>query len=376
MRVGIVSGIWPPDVGGPASHAPDLAAFLHERGHRVEVLVTADRAPAPEPYPVRHVSRGLPPGIRHAAVVKAVASLAGRCDVVYATSMAGRAAAGTALRRRPLVVKLVADQAYERSRRRGLFSGTLEDFQSFRGGRQVALLRRARHATLSRASAVVCPSGYLAELALTWGVPAARVHVLPNPAPDVTAVPTRDEARRSFGLTGPTLAFVGRITRQKSLDVALEALADVDGASLLVAGEGPERAAAEHSARELGLDGRVRFLGPLSRAEALRLLRAADASVLSSSWENFPHAVVESLAVGTPVVATAVGGVAEVVHDDVNGLVVPAADPSALAAALRRILDDPRLRTRLSDAAAPSVAHLSREAVYGEIETLLQEAAE
>ncbi|HJU48888.1 MAG TPA: hypothetical protein VJ689_12175, partial [Gaiellaceae bacterium] len=60
MRVLIVSGIWPPDVGGPASHAPELAAFLQARGHRVEAVVTADAAPVPEPYPVRHVSRRLP----------------------------------------------------------------------------------------------------------------------------------------------------------------------------------------------------------------------------------------------------------------------------------------------------------------------------
>ena len=66
MRVLIVSGIWPPDVGGPASHAPEVAAFLRERGHEVEVVTTADAQPAVEAYPVHWVRRSLPPGARHA----------------------------------------------------------------------------------------------------------------------------------------------------------------------------------------------------------------------------------------------------------------------------------------------------------------------
>ena len=87
---------------------------------------------------------------------------------------------------------------------------------------------------------------------------------------------------------------------------------------------------------------------PLPRDEVLRLFRAADASLLSSTWENFPHTVVESLAVGTPVIATRVGGVAEVVTDGENGLLVPAGDPGALAAAIHRFFGERGLRERLA----------------------------
>ena len=129
MNVLIVSGIWPPDVGGPAVHAPALAAFLLERGHGVEVVTTASTAPAPEAYPVHFVPRSRPPGVRHALVAWYVARHARAADVVYATSMIRRSAAGAAAARRPLVVKLVADEAYERATRSGLFGGTLEEFQ-------------------------------------------------------------------------------------------------------------------------------------------------------------------------------------------------------------------------------------------------------
>ena len=138
---------------------------------------------------------------------------------------------------------------------------------------------------------------------------------------------------------------------------------------------GPERAALERRATELGLGERARFLGALGRDEVLRLFRAADASVLSSAWENFPHTLVEALAVGTPVVATAVGGVPEIVRDGENGLLVPAGDPAALAAALRRFLGDAELQARLREGAAPSVEHLRPERIYGRLEELLTQVA-
>ena len=97
--------------------------------------------------------------------------------------------------------------------------------------------------------------------------------------------------------------------------------------------------------------------------------------MLSSAWENFPHTLVEALAVGTPVVATSVGGVPEIVRDGENGLLVPAGDPAALAAALRRFLGDAELRERLREGAAPSVEHLHPERIYGRLEELLTQVA-
>ena len=375
MKVLIVSGIWPPDVGGPATHAPELADFLLARGHGVEVVTTADAAPLKQPYQVHWVSRAQPRGVRHARVVKAIHERAGDADVIYATSMLGRASLGSALARRPLVVKLVADEAYERARRLGLYDGDLDAFQDFSGGARVLVLRQARDRALRRVDALVCPSSYLASLAVSWGLHEERVHVLPNPAPAVAALPDREAARAELELDGPTLAFAGRITRQKSLEVALAALAQVDGVTLLVAGDGPDLPDLRREATERGLDGRVRFLGPLDRDRVLVLFRASDASLLTSTWENFPHTVVEALAVGTPVIATAVGGVAEVVRDGENGLVVPAGDVGALAAAIGRFLGDGELQERLRAAAAPSVAGYSLERTYARLEAILAEAS-
>jgi glycosyltransferase involved in cell wall biosynthesis len=375
VRVLVVSGIWPPDVGGPASHAPDVADFLRARGHDVEVVTTADASPPPRPYPVRAVPRHHRVGVRHYRGAALVHHRAREADVVYTTGMFGRSALGATIARTPYVVKLTADPAFERSRRRGLVEGNVDEFQRGRGGPAVALLRVARNLELRHAAHVFTPSAYLRELALSWGVAPDRVGVLPNPAPQIPELPPREELRRTFGLNGSSLAFAGRLTAQKSLGRALEAVAAADGVQLVIAGDGPERGTLEGRARDLGIADRVRFLGAQPRERVVELFRAADATILSSSWENFPHTVVEALAVGTPVLAMEAGGVSEVVHDGVNGLLVESGDTSALAEAVRRYFADGALRERLRAAAAASVADYAPERVFGELEATLRRVA-
>jgi glycosyltransferase involved in cell wall biosynthesis len=372
MKLLIVSGIWPPDVGGPASHAPEVADFLRLRGHEVEVVTTADSPPVARAYPVHAVARRHRVGVRHLRGAALVRRRARAADVVYTTGMFGRSAVGSTAARTPYVVKLTADPAFERSRRRGLVEGDVDEFQDRGGGPAIALLRFARDVELRHAAHVFTPSAYLRGLALRWGVAPERVSVLPNPAPVVGDLGERDDLRREFGLNGATLAFAGRLTAQKSLDRALEAVAGADGVQLVIAGEGPESGPLETKARGLGIAERVTFLGALPRERIVRLFHAADATILSSSWENFPHTVVEALAVGTPVLAMEAGGVSEVVQDGVNGLLVPPGDTAALGDAVRRYFADEGLRERLRSAAASSVAEYAPERVFGELEQTLK----
>jgi glycosyltransferase involved in cell wall biosynthesis len=365
MRILLLPGIWPPDVGGPATHGPDFARFLVERGHAVQVVTMADGAVTDRPCPVETVSRGNPFPVRYSVLAGRAARLARQADVVYATATYAAAAAATFAARRPLVAKLVSDPAFERAQRYGLFRGTLEEFQT-ESAAAVTALRYARTLALSQARTIVVPSEYLAGIARGFGVDPGRILVVSNPAPDVI-LSTKSPRSNTF-------VYAGRLTRAKALGTAIDAFARVPAARLIVVGDGPERRALEQRAHAAGLDGRITFLGAQPRARVLEELGNAWASVLSSDWENLPHAAVESLAVGTPVVATRVGGVPEVVHDDVNGLLVPSGSPEALADALARLVDDEQLRQRLADAAAPSVAALSRDRVYGELERLLAEA--
>jgi glycosyltransferase involved in cell wall biosynthesis len=372
LKVLIVSGIWPPDVGGPASHAPEFGRFLLERSHAVRAVTSAGSNGAePADFPLTVSRRDRPRPIRLAAGTLAVARAAHWADVVYSAGMYSRSTFAATINRVPLVMKLASDPAYERSRRLGIFTGTLEAFQLTHDGPRIRYLKRLRTETVSRASRIVIPSRYLAEIVLGWGVSADVVSVVPNPAPRMDQLPSRDELRRRFGLVGTTFVFVGRLVPAKHLELALSALKHVSGASLVIVGDGPERERLAETISRTGLGERVTMKGALPRAKAMEWLRAADAALLSSAWENFPHAAVEALTAGTPLLATAVGGVPEIIDTGVNGILVPPGGELELAAAMRSVANDPELTSRLRGGAAASAGRYATEPAYEAIERQL-----
>jgi glycosyltransferase involved in cell wall biosynthesis len=137
------------------------------------------------------------------------------------------------------------------------------------------------------------------------------------------------------------------------MDVLLQAFASVrrahPGVELEIVGEGPERAQVEGLVRELELDSSVRLLG--DRDDVPSILSRASCFVLASDYEGCPLTVIEAMAAGVPVVATGVGGVAELVSDGRDGLVVDPGSPEALAAGLVTILGDPHGARRMGDQA-------------------------
>jgi glycosyltransferase involved in cell wall biosynthesis len=273
------------------------------------------------------------------------------------------------------VVKLTSDPVFERSLRWGLFGHDLAAFQDARGVR-IGILRRARDLVLERARRIIVPSEALTKLVVAWGVPAEKITLIRNPVSVPEGLADREELRRRHGFDGPTLVFAGRLVPQKSIDVALEAVRRNPDVKLLIAGEGPYHERLVRLANELGVDGRAPFLGPQPRQTVFELLRAADAALLSSSWENFPHMAVEALAVGTPVISTDAGGVTEILRDEWNGLLVPIRDPEALSSAIRRYLDDPALQERLRAETVSSVAQFDPETTYARLEQVLVDVAQ
>ncbi|MDA2916155.1 glycosyltransferase [Nitrospinae bacterium AH_259_B05_G02_I21] len=170
----------------------------------------------------------------------------------------------------------------------------------------------------------------------------------PSPADGGSSV----RAALSLHPDEPIVGSVGRLDRVKGYDQLVEAsdlvLRERPDAWFVVAGDGQERGALEAQARRLGVAGRWRFLGWQERLEPL--YHAFDISVLPSRNEGMGRAVVEALACGRPVVATAVGGVPSVVEDGVTGLLVPPEDPHALARAILQLLEDETARRRMGEA--------------------------
>lgn len=146
---------------------------------------------------------------------------------------------------------------------------------------------------------------------------------------------------------------VGRLERQKGIDIliaAIPAILKVDAdAAFVIIGDGPDREALEAQGAALGISSRLRFLG--RRSDVGRWLKAATALVLPSRWEGMPNVVLEAMAAGTPVIATRVEGIAELVTDGVTGLTVPAEDSGALSEVMLRLIRQSELSQQLAKSA-------------------------
>ena len=179
------------------------------------------------------------------------------------------------------------------------------------------------------------------------GWPADKVRYIPNFAGAARAAPA-DRAALDTPQGVPLLLCMGRLHPAKALDVALTALVLLPGAYLWIAGSGPLEDRLRRLAHELGVEGRVRFLG--WRDDAAALYAAADLCLFPSRFEPLGNVVIQAWAHGAPVIAAASQGPAALIRDGEDGVLVPIDDPEALAAAAKGLLDDPAGRRRMATA--------------------------
>ncbi|MEL6980836.1 MAG: glycosyltransferase [Actinomycetota bacterium] len=202
-------------------------------------------------------------------------------------------------------------------------------------------------AKLDRAAFVATISHFTRSQAAMFAAPETmdRVHII-----HCGVKPDRLHAVDHHG-TGDRMVFVGRVVEQKGLGVLFESmqhlLPEYPNLSLTVVGDGPHRESLSRRAAAMGLGDHVEFVGAKSQAEVVELLAKADLFVLPSYAEGVPVVVMEALGSGIPVVASFVGGMAELVEDDQTGFLVRPGDPDQLADRIGRLVGDPELRARL-----------------------------
>lgn len=200
-----------------------------------------------------------------------------------------------------------------------------------------------------RCDHLLCITHDIRRHVVEHGWPGQRAHYMPNFA-EADEHPAQDRAALATPEDAPLLMVPSRLHKVKGLDTMLKALARVPSAYLWLAGEGPERAALEQLAQDLGVAERVRFLG--WRSDKGALFRACDIVVFPSRYEPFGTVSLEAWAYGKPLVAADSDGPAGLVRPEEDALLVPRDDVEALAAALTRVIEEPGLARRLVDAGA------------------------
>lgn len=356
MRILVVTQQLIPHEGGLSTHVVDLIAALRARGHAVELI---------------HGGQAVLP--RWARILRAAAVLGNRdryrCASLGATiarlgqlvrarvggfrpelihcheAYAGAAVAGVqAARGIPVVQTVHGPALYEH--RQGARERPLVRYEAY-------ILQCERTSFARAARIIAVDSGQAAILRNDYGVDGGRINVIFN---SVNVEEVRELARRHapMSVSPPFFLVPRRLVPKTGVRFAIEALARIprDDVQLVIAGQGPQRAELEQLAASLGVAPRARFLGPVPRERLLPLFSQA-AGVLVPSVpaagvvEATSLAVMEAMACGSVAIASAIGGLAELIDDGETGLLVPPGDSAALAEAMRRIVDEVGLRERL-----------------------------
>ncbi len=340
MSIVIATPLYPPEIGGPATYAKLLAEGLPACGMdstgspQVEVTVVKFSE-------VRH----LPKIIRHIAYFWRVRRALRGADMVLAldpVSVGLPACIATWLVKKPFVVKIVGDYAWEQGRQRFGITATLDKFVKEKNVPfAVRILRRIQTRVARSATRVIVPSEYLKGIVEAWGIFGDKIEVIYNSIELPASLKTIERPK------GFLVVSSGRRVPWKGFE-AIERVV----------------------AREPSWDF---FLAEgLSRAEALGWVKSADVFVLNSSYEGLSHALLEAMMLGTPIIATNVGGNPELIEDGKTGLLVPSGDEEALYAALRIVEQDPAAARDRAAAAQEFAKQFSTETMLEATATLLQ----
>jgi len=297
MKLLLATPLYPPDSGGPATYAKMLMDELPKRGIAVALLPFGE---------VRH----LPPGLRHIVYFLKCLSRARGAGAVYAldpVSVGLPAALATLFLGKTFILRVPGDYAWEQGRQRFGVTEELDQFQHKRYGLKVELLRSVQKFVARRAKKIVVPSEYMRRVVSGWVTNAAKIETIYSSVHLPVEFELPQERPEGF-----LVVTIARRVPWKGIDAL-------------------ERVVAREKAWHFKL------LADLPHKEAMGWVKAADVFALNSTYEGLSHALIEAMALDTPVVATKVGGNPELVTDGVEGLLVLPKDDEALYAALKNI---------------------------------------
>ena len=343
MKITIATGIYPPEIGGPATYLRELVPVLRKKGWTVDVITYGE--PRKDAVTISREET-----FRWWKFYRAVLNSGKDSDFIFATDTvsAGFPAARAASKlKKRFIVRFVGDFAWETARTEGWIDDPFEVFQKGKYGFQVKLLRRIQRWVLKKAE-IITVSTFLKSVLSKWGFKNATI--VPNFVTSLK-LPGRIELRKKFGFDKSfVILSVGRVTVYKGIDKIIRMCAklrkDIPDLLLVVVGEGPALEDAKLVANEEVISHLVRFVGRQDDMETRKYMKAADVLVLNSEYEGMSHTLLEAMSVECPVVASDVCGNPELVKN--RGLLFEYNNMDDLKEQILKLYGDEKLRKKLA----------------------------
>ncbi len=352
MKILIVTGIYPPDIGGPANFTPEFSEFLRSKGHLVHVLTLSDELIHFE-IPDLNVHRIKRKGLifRRIKTVIWIVRYGKTVDKILVTGLYEEVGLASLFLKTRIVMRIVGDPIWERARNRSSTTDGIEAFNN--GGSRPSLQRILLSWSINRGHLCITPSEQLRDFMIGWGIK-RRIKVIPNGV----LIPELSQKNTDYqSIT------VSRLVSWKNVSLVIDTAIKC-GLYLRIIGDGPlKNQLSSYKSSEL-----IQFLGRRSKVEVTHLLKKSDIFFLLSSYEGQSFALTEALANGLFCVVSDIPGNLQLIHHLQNGFIFKLSESENSSDELKKVLSDKEFVKEIStNARNYAVANLDSKVIFKQI---------
>ena len=320
MRVLVTVGIFPPDIGGPATFVPKIAKYFQdELNYEIEILTLSDNKNSNinDDFSVKRIDRNLPIIYRWLKTIFTIYKLGKNKDLIFVNGLGTETTIANIFLKKKIIRKIVGDPVWERAYSKAKISESFDEFQVKNYGFSISLQKKVRSFSIKKSDIVVTPSQHLKNFILNLGFK-NKIEIINN------GVFIPEENTNIFTNDQINITTVSRLVSHKNIKKIIRAISDLNDPLIYlnIIGDGPELNQLQKISLESNNKDNIIFHGKLNRDDINHIFLKSDIYIQASNYEGLPHSLLEAMSYGIPVLCTPVGECKEILGNEDRGYIL------------------------------------------------------
>ena len=320
MRVLVTVGIFPPDIGGPATFVPKIAKYFQdELNYEIEILTLSDNKNSNinDDFSVKRIDRNLPIIYRWLKTIFTIYKLGKNKDLIFVNGLGTETTIANIFLKKKIIRKIVGDPVWERAYSKAKISESFDEFQVKNYGFSISLQKKVRSFSIKKSDIVVTPSQHLKNFILNLGFK-NKIEIINN------GVFIPEENTNIFTNDQINITIVSRLVSHKNIKKIIRAISDLNDPLIYlnIIGDGPELNQLQKISLESNNKDNIIFHGKLNRDDINHIFLKSDIYIQASNYEGLPHSLLEAMSYGIPVLCTPVGECKEILGNEDRGYIL------------------------------------------------------
>ena len=320
MDILITVGIFPPDIGGPASFVPKIAKYLINKGHNVKIICLSDKEHLTykDDINVIRINRSSPIIFRWLKTIVKIYSNSKKSDLIFVNGLGTETTIANLFIRKKVIRKIVGDPVWERVYNKNLIDESFDDFQENNHGLSISLQKMIRNWSINKSNLIITPSQHLKNFIDKIGFD-KNIFVINN------GVNIEQHNKVVLENNIIQLLVVSRLVSQKNIDSIIKAVKVMENENIIlnIVGDGSEINNLKLLVKNYEIEKKINFIGKIENTKLNEYLKNADIFIQASNYEGLPHSILEAMNFEIPILSTDVGGCSVLLNKGERGYIIP-----------------------------------------------------